>query len=219
MKISSYCYPSQEDAKEYAAHVDNLQDQDIRRILKLIMCCGFRFGEVINSYLFYDADRNIFVRAPASKSRRINLLKERKTLGHYTTFIGRSKLLSYIRTNQNVFKSVPLVNLFNVDITEFEPLINEDMQNPKMFFADGLEVKSYSAAFKRLKKVVDEVKVKYRQHEDEASITRYYKPSFHFYRKLFASELNRAYNYNFLKTVDYMKWRNINIILQYVKDY
>jgi len=221
MNTSSYCYPQLKYEKEYVAAIENLDDPSVRRVIKLILVSGFRVGEILNSYLFYDAEGNVIIRSLAGKSR---LLREEGITMRGNSerlesrFLGEHFLNSLIRSNRNVFKSVKIENILQVDTTELEDLIGEDMLKPR-YVAPQLRLFSYLQAYRRLHNSVEEFAVKYRKDRQEEGAVIYARPSFHFYRKLYAVKYYDLSKRNLLKTIDKMRWSNVNMILHYVKEY
>lgn len=215
-KTSSYCFPIFSEWRDYTEKIENIGNQKVRIILKLILVSGFRIGEIMNSYLFEDSEGNIIIRSLNSKSKKVKIMKGDK---HYSEFLGRKQLEYYRTTNQNVFKSVKIDNIFNLDLGELEFLVNENPSQIEIYVGEYLGIDSYISAYRLLRKEKVNIKVKYKRNTSETDYVRHFTPSFHFYRKLFASHYNKTHNYNFIKTIDFMKWRNTDIILDYVKDY
>lgn len=214
-KTSSYCIPIYSECDNYIENIENSEIK-IRIILKLILVSGFRIGEILNSYLFYDADGNVVIRCLNSKSKGVKLLLGNK---HYTEFLGEERLDLYRKTNQNVFKSVKIDNIFDLDLSELEVLINDNFDDIKTYVGAYIGYASYIHAYRKLKKTTKTIKIKYRRSKNETDFVREFKPSFHFYRKLFASHYNKVNKNNFIKTIDFLRWKNLNVILEYVKDY
>lgn len=211
-KTSSYCYPVRDE--EYAKYVENIDDKSIRLILKTILLTGFRFGEVINGYYFLDADGNLFFRSIATKAKKIKIVDEKE---HQTKFLGVKRLHALL--NLDYWKSVKCVNIFNLNLDEIIEIAEQSSYEKPKFLAEFLDVKTWKNAFCRLKNFAKEVKVKYRKNENEAGHTRYYIPSFHFYRKLFATKFYHATGKDFLAAVDYMRWKKLQTMLKYIKEY
>ena len=211
-KTSSYCIPIR--SVNYSESVENISDRGIRIILKTILLTGFRIGEVLNGYYFRDEEEVLYFRSIALKTKKITALSKSE---HQTKFLGASKLNSLIPLD--VWKSVRTANIFGLDIDEIISISEGSEYNNPKYLADEIGIRTYKQALLRLKKVAKETKVKYRRRESEAGYTRYYIPAFHFYRKLFATELYHRTGKDFLTTVDYMRWKNLNMVLKYVKEY
>jgi len=221
-KVSSYCLPDRKEVKKYIYQIENIKDDALRKFIKLILLSGFRSGEILNSYLFRDVDNNIYIRAVATKTKEFQLFSELEKInmprGNHAKFLGRTNLKKLV-DKRGIWKSVPLTNLFKISVSELEDLINDEMLKPDVFVAEGLSIFDYNNVYNRLKKEEMRLKVKYRASQKEASVNMYFNPSFHFYRKLFASEYSLQHNHNILKTIDFMKWSKLDMILHYVKDY
>jgi len=217
-KTSSYCLPIYNEVGNYTESIENLSEKKLKIILKLILVSGFRVGEILNSYLFYDGEGNVIIRTLNSKSKEVKLIKGDK---HYSEFLGRERLDYYRKSNQKVFKSVKVINIFKLDVGELEFLINDDYDDIKMYVGEYLAFDSYITAYRMLKNknTKMEIKIKFKKSSSETDFVRNYTPSFHFYRKLFASHYNKVNKNNFIKTIDFMRWKNINMIIDYVKDY
>jgi len=213
-KRSSYCYPSRKYAEEYTKSVENIRDENLRKLIKVILCCGWRFGEVLNSYIFRDAEGNVIIRGINLKTKKFKIIEKQ---GDVSYFLGARRLKLMKRLQ--IWKSVPMQNIFNIDTTELETLINDNDDDNIFFIAEKLGIYNYRDAYRRLQRSANEIKIKYKRNVDETDVVMFYKPAFHFYRKLFAAQYNLINDYNLLKTIDFMRWKNLNVITKYVKDY
>lgn len=213
---SPYSYPSQLEAKQYVKQIEQIENKGLRILMKTILLCGFRVSEILNSYIYQDIEGNYIIRAIAGKTKKFHLVRGNF---HYGRFLGRRVLLDALKSKTVPFKSVRLLNLFNVDVEEVYDCANDNFEAPERFLAEITGIKHYMTAFRLLKQSVDEVKIKYRENKLDEAIITYYKPSFHFYRKLFGAELYRQSKNDVYKTVDYMKWKDLNIVIHYIKDY
>ncbi len=221
MKTSPYCYPLLKYENEYISAVESIEDAAIRKMLKLILVSGFRVGEILNSYIFYDAEGTLIIRSLAGKSK---LLRSEGITMHGNSsnleskFLGETFLNSLIKSNRNVFKSVKLENVFGLDTTELEDIASEDLLKPR-WVAREIGITSYLAAFRRLRRASNELTVKFRKDKQEEGAVLSTRPSFHFYRKLYTVKYYDVTNRNLLKTIDKLRWSNTNMILHYVKEY
>lgn len=215
--ISSRCYPSKKEVEEYIGSIEKLDDVGVRTILKIILCSGLRVGEVLNARVFSDDENNIIIRTLASKTKQLNDKGIKLGMGEkQSRFLGRDFLNRLQNSNLDVFKSVKLENIFNVDFDDILDLVDEyDKAN---YVAEHVGIYNYITAYIRLKRNIDDVKVKYKAGKYEEKMILRYKPSFHFYRKLFSAEYYEQTK-NVLATIDKMKWTNLNRIITYVKDY
>ena len=214
-KRSSYCYPTRTLADEYIKAVEEINDVGLRKLIKLILLCGWRFGEVINSYLFYDADGRAIIRGLNLKNRKG--FKIIQKAGDLSYFLGAKRLNMLKR--QDIWKSVELQNVFNIDTEEIQNLINDEDNDRVKYVAEHIGITTYKDAYRRLQTHAKVIKIKYKRNEAETDIMMFYRPAFHFYRKLFAAQYNYVNNYNLMKTITFMRWKNLNVITKYVKDY
>lgn len=220
-KISSYCFPNRDEVSRYKLIIENLNNEKLRLTLKLILVSGFRINEVLNSYLFKDENNQLYLRAPASKTKSmqvVSILKQKGHKGNYSAFLGRDFLLSII-TSREKWKSVLTQNLFDLNLNELNFLVNDNLYEPNLFFGEYLaDYADYNKLYLELKNSLI-LKVKFKPGKYEDYVTQEIPVSFHFFRKLFIAEFNAKNNYNIVKTIDYVKWSNMNMILEYVKNY
>lgn len=212
-KKRSFLYPTKENIQEYIAAIENIEDTGLRRLLKTILCTGVRVGEALNGFYFFDADGNMFFQCISAKRRNI-LISD----GHQSKFQGKKLLEGCL--SLPYWKRVKCVNLFAFDITELNELAekNEGPQAPIEFLAEQIGIYNYLAAYQRLKVKNLAQKVQYRRaNSDEEAIKIIEIPAFHFYRKLFAAEY--YIRFGIASAVEKLKWKNINVFFEYVKNY
>jgi len=201
--------PSQESLEEIKEIVEEIKDEQLKRCLTLICCSGFRIGEAINSYLYIDSGK-IYVRGILEKKTNftgIAFCEIRRG------FLGREFLLNNL-TNPKFWKSVPLMNVFDLDISCLVDYINSDIFHVEKFV---LENTTYKTLYKKLKKETKEftrkVYVRLGKYEEKAVVS-FVKPSFHFYRKAFVVKASKVMQ-NPFDVINYIKWDNVNQILHY----
>jgi hypothetical protein len=217
-EISKRAFPIITERDNYTEYINKFPDTDVRLILKVISLTGVRFSEALNSFIVYDNATNTHrLRCYALKRSKDTQFK----LGH-TKAVKIDDLQRDLEVYPNRFKSVPLLNILNLDIYELLDKSNDIQTPPNQMrpFSSYLTKKYYIAYYRALKKKgecrfrVNYMNSKLDNIEKEISIT----PTFHFYRKLFVSEL-----YNKTKDIDYtidvLKWTNINRMVDYTKSY
>jgi hypothetical protein len=105
------------------------------------------------------------------------------------------------------------MNIFNLDIDELEDYVSTP-ERPKWI---GQHMKSYIQQYRLIKKS-NKLNVQYKSNILEESIRIEFNPSFHFFRKLFSSELAEVTGRE-SKVVDYMRWQEPKMLFTYVKNY
>jgi hypothetical protein len=124
----------------------------------------------------------------------------------------------------NVFKTLPFAKIFELDCSELFACGN-DINSDKMAlrpFSTYLTKKYHMAFYRSLHKLgsgipfrVYYLNTKLNGIERDINII----PSFHFYRKLFASELYKRSGKDAAGTVEYMKWAHADRLFDYIKMY
>jgi len=211
-KPASFTYPLEEQKDFYRKWVENIPSEKIRAFIKIQLLCGYRGGEILNSYLFY-ADK-LYIRAIASKSQKIISISNHGK--ENSRYLGHEKLLSLI--SMPVWKMSECRNLFNLDISELSVFWEENTyEKPKYFVADLLRFKTLMPIYKFLKN--ETLFVAFKGGELEEAFKDEKRVGIHFFRKLFASELYIQLNKDLLKTRELMKWKNLEILSTYIKGY
>lgn len=217
-EISQRAFPIRSEKNRYISYVNSVSDPDLKLLLKVILCSGFRFSEALNAFLVYDSDKNKYLWTTyALKRKEITQFK----LGTREAVKIR-KLQEDLIAHPERFKTVPLINPFKLDISDLTSKSN-DMYASKRFYrpiSSYFEKKTYKKLYAALKKEHGTFRVYYLNSklnaiEKEINII----PSFHFFRKLFASELYYTLGKDTVMTVEYMKWSKMERLLDYVKAY
>lgn len=206
--ISQRAFPSKKNVDTYVEMVEGIKDSNLRKVLKLILCSGFRIGEALNSYLYRDEMGRVIVRGVAEKKFRVtrNRMFKRGFLGK--PFLNRN-------LSRSIWKEVVFLNIFNLDVDELMDEVSEDFTTPRWLFED----ETYSRLYRTLKNGGTEpLATTYYVSRLERPKDVDFIPSFHFYRKLFSAELNNHVKDAF-ELLDYMKWESIGVASQYVKTY
>jgi len=219
-EISNRCFPIKEEMKNYIDFIKDVKDkdEDLYKVLTLISCTGVRFTEALNSFILYDNKKDKYY------LKCIALKRKQATNGFVYSkqkAMSTEEIRDLAIKNPNAFKIIPLINLFDLPVYDIYKTAN-DIDTPirslRPFFT-YLRKKTYVAYFLSLKKFDIPFRVYYLESklagiEKEISIM----PSFHFYRKLFVSELyEKTKDMPF--AVEYMKWSQPNRIFDYVKAY
>lgn len=219
-EISQRTFPIRTYVPEYIDFVMNVDNRDLKIVLKTILCSGFRFSEVLNSFMLYDNQKDVYyLTAYALKRKEVTnfVLKDR-------TAAKIEKLREDLIIHPERFKTVPLINLFDMNIKDVYSCAN-DMSTPKHLLrplSSYFELKNYWQFYNSLKKNTD--KISFRVYYLDSKLSGIEKqvniiPSFHFFRKLFASELYYKLQKDPILTVEYMKWSQMNRLIDYVKMY
>jgi hypothetical protein len=207
-KKASFLFPDKEELQQYAEEIDGMKNKKIRIVLKIIGITGVRFGEAINGFFFRDADFNLFFQCISAKRGKLKMSKNGESV-----FLGKDILKNNL--GFPIWKKIKCVNIFSLDIEELEELVSDEGEY--IWIGEAIGLKSYFTAYKALKKNQNELKMKYKRNEDEELTSVFSRPAFHFFRKLFASEYYRKFG--IASAVDKLKWKNINLFFQYVKEY
>lgn len=219
--ISQRAYPKAKYVPQYLKRIEQIADQELRLALKLLCCSGLRIGELLNSYL-YIQDGKLIIRALAEKvytrrdKRRVALHKMPKR-----GFLGERYLVSML--SQGVWRSKEVkTQLFDaMQVAELYDLASPGPGEPEWI---GPRIKrTYHALYKALKAEF-EVSVNYRVSKREVPFKAEFKPSFHFFRKLYAAQLSKSIQnmspvQAVTAVVDDMQWESPNMLMTYVKDY
>jgi len=217
-KEASFYYPARKELDDYRQGIERLEDKDVKLILKAVMLCGFRFSEIINCYFYRDAEQALIIRAPAAKIENgVGIVKEGGETG--SRFLGAAKLRALMQIKPKAWKSVRAENVLDLDLASLEEIINpENTQRPK-FFAEALGISRYYQAWRKLKGCERDLRIRFKPSKLEADESLDAVPAFHFYRKLFAAEYYHRHGKDVLGTVEYMRWRRLNMVLDYIKTY
>ena len=206
MKRSSFCYPTLKEVNTYISYVEHFQSKPLRILVKTMLLTGIRFAEAINGWYFYDAEGVLFFQCVSAKRRKILIAREGQS-----RYLGKKILENYL--TQPIWKKIKCVNLFKMDISEIEEIAETPMQP----LGEVTGFSNYLSAYRSLKKELPNLKVKFRMNEDEELSTAIEIPAFHFFRKLYAAEYTRQFGMP--AAVEKMKWKNLNVFFNYVKDY
>ena len=185
------------------AHLDSCESEVAIRLLKVILTSGYRIGEVLNSYMFFDdTKQNIIIRGIAEKSK----VFKSNYRGH----------ISWIpsKIHADIWKSNTLKNYFKLDMGFIDDIISTAYDEPVFPFK-----MSYSSAYKLLAKAMPPSMVYYFKSKREVPVIVESKVSYHFYRKAFVSKMIGEEKGDYMKVVNYMRWANVNQILFYSKLY
>ncbi len=220
-EISQRVFPIRSEVKTYVNFVENVENDSLRNILKLILCSGFRITEILNSFILQDSLKNVYyIKGYALKSTQVTNFKFGKR-----KFAGSEELKKDLKLHPERFKTVPLFNIFNLDVREIYSFSNDvDTEIQRLRpLATFLNEKEYNRLYRILKKETSN-HVPFRVYYMNSKLSAIEKevniiPSFHFFRKLFVSELYFKLNKDIVYTVEYMKWSNLKRILDYSKAY
>lgn len=218
-ELSPRMFPIHSELENYLNFVDTFPEKDTRMVLKLILMSGVRFSESINSFILYDNKTNRHAMACyALKRSDITQFK----LGHNKA-VHIKRLQADLAYHPERFKTISLLNLFNIDKSEVFDCSNDMDTEPNMLrpFSSYLSKKYHLAFYRALHKFGKGANFRvYYLNTKLSGIERDVRilPSFHFYRKLFASELYRV-NKDVAGTVEFMKWKDIRRFFDYVKMY
>lgn len=209
--ISQRTFPKEKSDEEIRRQVESIGEFNntaimLKKALKLILSSGFRICEVLNSYIYKEG--NVYI---------IRGLNEKKTpLTKFRMFkrgfLGEAFLMRNL-TQKHLWKSVPLLNLFNLDMSWVEQDCSESFTNPHWIFRDFSYHRLYYA-LKKSQKI--EMEVYYVPSKYDVPVSTQYIPSFHFYRKAFAVKLKEVMP-DPVDRVNYMRWEKLDQILQYDK--
>lgn len=222
--ISQRAYPRHEFVKEYVAAIENISDTELRIALKLLACTGLRVGELFNSYLYLDENKRLIIRALAEKI----YTKRKGEQGHVALhkmpsrgFLGAPYLISLLSEPIWRSKVVRLQHYPDLKVAELYDLASNSVVEPEWI---GLRIKNtYHRLYVALKTKFS-VPISYRISQREIPFTANFKPSFHFFRKLYSAQLTHLIQADspaqaITKVVDDMQWDNADMLLTYVKDY
>jgi len=200
--ISQKCFPTNKLLNDMIEHIEDCSSEDMQDLLKIILCSGYRIGEVLNSYLYFDEDKNITIRAVVEKAG-----VHKMTTRGYMNWIP-----SHI--HDDIWKSNPLKNYFKLSMGFIDDIISDGYDKPNFSFK-----MSYSKAYKLLNKTMPNSIVYYFKSEREVPVQVESKPAFHFYRKAFVSKMINDEGGNYMRVINYMGWKNVNQIKFYSKLY
>lgn len=220
-KLSSFYIPDLGYLNEVREAIEQISEDRIRKLVKITCCCGYRIGEILNSYLYQSTQNEIYIRSIILKNYHARVLgiKYVNRIKHETDFLGEQTLnsLHKLHTNKTpLFKSNALKNLLRLDLSEIEDLISENVLQPK-YLAQQLKIRTYGLAYRLLKSYMPPIPLKLKMSDYEDAIKEVGVPAFHFFRKLYATLYYHQTN-NFVETVTEMRWRNLSVLLKYVKE-
>lgn len=220
-KLSSFYFPNLNFLKEVRNAIEQISEDRIRKLVKITCCCGYRIGEILNSYLYQSPENEIYIRSIILKNYHARILgiKYVNKIKHETDFLGEQTLnsLHALHTNKTpLFKSNILKNLLKLDLSEIDDLISESVLQPR-YLAQLLNIKTYSLAYHLLKTHMQPIPIKLKLSDFEDAVNDVGVPAFHFFRKLYATLYYHQTN-NFVETVTEMRWKNLSVLLKYVKE-
>lgn len=204
--ISQRAFPNKQSLEQIPEWISRVEEKDetIANILKTILSCGFRIGEVLNSYL-YEENGEVIIRGLIEKKYSFTKMKMYKR-----GFLGERFLKNILI--KKVWKSVPLLNIFKLDMAFVSDIISSSWNEP--FFPFKMK---YHTLYHRLKKLPP-FETYYIVSKYETPKKVEYTPSFHFFRKAFTVK-----SAEFFKTpmdlANYMKWDKLDMVLQYYRIY
>lgn len=206
--ISQRTYPSFETLEKMEDTVNSLDDQTVKRLLITVLSCGFRIGEVLNSY-FYMSRGVLRIRGIAEKKPKVTqfVMPRRGYLGEM-----------FLKANLQspIWKSVEVKPLFPKLAREWiNDYISPHIFQPIFPFA-GL---TYSKAYRLIKKT-PKIQCFYFPTSTwlEEPLVEEFAPSYHFYRKAFVAEATKEFP-DILSVMNYMKWEKFETMLRYWRLY
>ena len=220
--ISQKAFPTWDLLEDMPTIIEEIPNNTIRNLLKLNLCCGYRIGELLNSYIFFDGDdkENILIRSVVEKkkdNKNFKLVNGKKRFDALHVMQSRGFLgKEYLDYNvkQKIWKSNKIINCFGLKMGWLGEYMSPSIYEPNYMFKY-----SYGGIYKLLKKHLPKMEVFYFQNMRlEEPVKVHMTPSFHFFRKAFCSRLV-DYFPNSMDVVSYMKWGNVNQMLFYYKLY
>jgi len=211
-KPASFAYPLRDYKETYKKWIENIPNENIRKFIKIQMLCGFRGGEILNSYLFL-TDK-LYIRSIATKSQHTITISNHGT--EHSRYLGHEQLKNLL--NLKVWKMSECRNIFDLDIGDLYDFYNENTyEEPKYFVGDILGYETLSPIYKFLEK--EELPISFKGSELEDAFKDEKRVGIHFFRKLYACELYRQTGNDLLKTKELMKWKKLDVLTYYIKDY
>ena len=204
---SQRCYPDFETLDRIPTLLNTIDSQTVKNILSIILCSGFRVVEALNSFVYMDNDGRMVIQAPMEKS----IFHKSPKRG----FWGTNYLNYRLGHDDKIWKSVRMLNPFNLDMDWLHGLVSDSALEPHWLFK-GV---NYFGEYNNIKKM-PEFEVFYFRSRHLLPIKVKYTPAFHFYRKTFVSGAiyKKLFKEN-LDIVNYMHWGNPAMILAYFKLY
>ena len=213
---SYYCYPNENTLDYLPYFVNNIKQDKLRELLSLIMMCGYRVGEALNSYI-YKQDNRIIVQAPMEKKRKFtkHVMPGRGFLGatYLNPLLGERKLWKNNVLQLHLFPEMKKGWLDNY--------ITTDRSDPNWIFQSTAKNawNGYKTYYKALHNYPP-FEVKYILSEYQIPSTVDYIPSFHFFRKCFCAEATRTKTFkNIVELTKYVGWEKLDMAMFYIKDY
>jgi len=222
-EISNRCFPIEDEVSNYIQFVELTKSHDIElhKLLTLICCSGVRITEALNSFILHDITKNrYYLRCIALKRKKITKFEFSKERAMH-----EKELMKLLITKPQAFKTMPLLNLFKLDVSDILENVNdvdEPIRKWKPFTID-FKKRRYDEFFRSLKNAYTTLNMRFRVYYLESKLSGIVKtveivPSFHFYRKLFVSELYKRTR-DITASVEYMKWSKLERLLDYSKAY
>lgn len=208
--ISQRCYPSKNTLANMPLFVKSIEQEDLRHVVTTILCCGFRIGEVMNSFIFKDHGR-IIIQSPIEK--KFNFTKHKMPS---RGFLGETYLNSRL-TDYNFWKSVDLKAPWGkeMEVGWINDYLSDDAFTPTYLFPKA----DYWELYHELKKY-SKMELLYFRGKYMNPITLSYNPGFHYLRKAFiAQSINKELFKTTSELVSYIKWEHMDQILFYHKYY
>jgi hypothetical protein len=211
-------YPKRKYKESYIEAIKHIEDPSIRTLIMLDLMCGFRFGELINSYVYFDEiESKYIIRAVEEKGE--NHKMPITCGGNRGAYLGEKELNNLLNYQPNAFKSVHLVDIFDFGFNELDYILSPNFRQP-IWIGDRLNIKSYHKAYMRLRKMKFTLPVIYRQSIKEVGdYLPDAKVGFHFFRKLFSAEFYTQTGNDMVKTVQMLRWAKHEMLFVYIKDY
>ncbi len=203
--IAQRTYPSKPTLAELPGITEDLEDDDpeLAHVLKIALCSGLRIGEILNSYV-YEKDHELIIRCIAEKKKKYHGMKfSRMRRGTLSEAFLRKNL------DGKIWKSMPLLNLFGVDMGWLDSWISS-YDEPKFLFHT-----TYHRLYKRQTRGKP-IHANYSASKYETPMKVIYAPRFHFFRKAFTVKAMQVMKTP-LDVANYMKWDDMKMLLSYYK--
>jgi len=208
--ISQKCFPDFNTLNHVPELLETVENESVKNILKLDLCCGFRIVELMNSFIYYGDNGKLIIQGPMEKSKISKHKSPRRG------FWGTNYLNYKLGHNDEIWKSVELMNPFNLNMDWLHPYISPSALEPIWPFKG----KMYHGEYMELKKM-PEFEVFYFRSRHLLPLSGIkYIPGFHWYRKLFcAGAVDKQLFKDSLDLVNYMHWGNPAMVLSYFRLY
>lgn len=231
--ISQRMFPTWESLNNMREFTEQIKNEQLKNIICLGLCTGYRIGELCNSYAFFDSPEknSILIRTIAQKKRKIAIDEDGNKI-KYTDGVKKGKFkrvplvlkpsnvrgfigkdILELQIKDKIWKSVKLTNFFDVSVGFLGNSISPSIYEPEWLFPNS----DYNKLFRLLKAVPEQEVFYFPNAKLEEPIRVMAKPCFHFFRKAVASKMIQMTD--IMSVVNFMHWEDINTTTFYSKLY